>query len=423
LSVLTKRNGLIIASLLALGLGAMEGNRALLALGGMLAAILAVGFWLSRGLLDRFGASRSHYPRCLEDETLDVELRLWNDGRRPAGMLEIEDQFYPSLNYKVLSLAGTPIMPGEEAALAYRRTCTRHRGVYALGPLRLRAADPLGLFPQERELETFTELRVTPRGAQLECFDALGRGTHFGVGAETARRPGPGEEFFQLRDYRRGDSPRLIHWPSTARRRRMLVKEFNVDVSTEMAIFVDLTLLAHTGLGDVTTAEWAIKACASIAESAIEQQHRVGLFFVNKSVERFPFGGGPEHLNQILDRLTVAGVGGAMLFHEAVAENLRFVRRGATAVFVVTATPLDIDRMDSILRHLLAEGTKAVVVLIDDKSFPKIYAEQEAQHGAAAPMDVIATRFALSGAEMYRLARGDDLKERLSLPDFSPAEI
>ena len=415
-ALFTKRNGLAAAALYALFFGALDGNRALISLAVMLGAILATGYWLSRGLLDRFGAERQHYPRCLEDETLWVDLRLWNDEPRPALMLEIMDRFDPSLRWRVRALIPEPVAPGEEAVLSYRRGCEKRRGLYVLGPLRLSAADPLGLFPRQREIEAFSELRVVPRSVQLERFEALGRGTHFGVGQETARKAGPGEEFFELRDYRRGDSPRRIHWPSSARRGRLLVKDFNVNVSTEVAIFVDMTRLAHTGVGDVTSAEWAVKACVSIAEAAIAQQHRVGLFLVGRGVEELPFGGGPVHLNEILDRLTLARVGGESDFAQAVAGQLHRVRRGATAVFILTATRVNPEGMEAILRHLLFEGIKAVVVAVDDTTFLKIWREQERQQAEAQPLERLAARFALAGAQVYRLAKGDDLRQRLELP-------
>ena len=367
ISFFTKRNGLIAAAALAFLFGIEDGNRSLIALGILFVAFLATGWWFARGLLDRFQAERRHSPRCLEDESLWVDLRLWNEGRKPALMLEVEDQFEPAMQSRVRALIPEPVAANEEATLSYRRACERHRGLYVLGPLRLRAADPLGLFPREREMEAFSQLWVVPRAARLKRFDVLGRGTHFGVGAETAGRPGPGEEFLELRDYRRGDSPRLIHWPSSARLGRMVVKELNVNVSTEVGIFVDMTRLAHTGVGDVTSAEWAIKACVSIAEAV---------------------------------------------------RRLGRIRRGATAVFIVTATRVDPEGMESLLRHLWLEGRKTIVVLIDDRTFLKIWGEQDRQQTEALPLRDLAQRFALVGAQVYRIAKDDDPRQRLERTDI-----
>ncbi|MCX7013663.1 MAG: DUF58 domain-containing protein [Candidatus Sumerlaeota bacterium] len=414
----TKRNGLAVAAGLALFFGVEDGNRSLIALAILFTAFLATGWWFARGLLDRFQAERRHSPRCLEDESLWVELRLWNEGRKPALMLEVEDQFEPALRSRVRALIPEPVAANEEATLSYRRACERRRGLYVLGPLRLRAADPLGLFPREREMEAFSQLRVVPRAARLKRFDVLGRGTHFGVGVETAGRPGPGEEFLELRDYRRGDSPRLIHWPSSARLGRMVVKELNVNVSTEVAIFLDMTRLAHTGVGDVTSAEWAIKACVSIAEAAIARQHRVGLFLVGKEIEEIPFGGGPVQFNQILDGLTLARVGGEGRFHEEAVRRLGRIRRGATAVFIVTATRVDPEGMESLLRHLWLEGRKTIVVLVDDRTFLKIWGEQERQQTEAPALRDLARRFALVGARVYRIAKDDDPRQRLERTDI-----
>ncbi|OPZ13070.1 MAG: hypothetical protein BWZ10_02039 [candidate division BRC1 bacterium ADurb.BinA364] len=414
IAVLTKRNGLALAAGLALALGWLEGDRALIALSALFAAPLVLGWWYARGLLDRFHASRQHFPRCLEGEALSVELKIWTAERRPVYMLRVEDRFDPSIDSRIDGLIPDPLEPGEEATLAYRQRCDRRRGVYVLGPLRLIASDPLGLFAREREIEAFTELRVAPRSTALERFPVLGRGTHFGVGVETAFRPGPGEEFHELREYRRGDSPHLIHWPSSARAGRLLVKEFNANVSTEAAIFLDLTRLAHTGLGDASSAEYAIRACVAIAEAAIESQHRVGLFLIGRDVEELPFGGGPAQLNEILDRLTLARVSGDLDFLECVGERLHWARRGSTAVFIITATSVNPDEMARFLRHLSSQSVRAIVALIEDRSFLKIWQEQERQQREAAPLESIAETYRLAGADVYELAKDDSVREALS---------
>jgi uncharacterized protein (DUF58 family) len=174
-----------------------------------------------------------------------------------------------------------------------------------------------------------------------------------------------------------------------------------------------MTRLAHTGLGDVTSAETAIRAVVSIAEATVAQRHRVGLFLVGNEVRELPFAGGPGQLNEILDWLTLARVEGELIFHEAVAEQLPRVRRGATAAFVVCASRLDPDGMESILHHLQIGTVKTIVALVDDTTYTKIWPGQERQQREALPLEELARRFTLAGAQVYRLARGDNLRAKL----------
>ena len=118
------------------------------------------------------------------------------------------------------------------------------RGRYRLGPLTLMSSDPLGLFPRERQLSATSIMLVYPATLDLPGFmppmgmlpggDAMRRRTHYIT-----------TNVSTVRDYVPGDSFNRIHWRSTARTGRMMVKEFELDPTADIWIVLDLDKSAH----------------------------------------------------------------------------------------------------------------------------------------------------------------------------------
>lgn len=110
------------------------------------------------------------------------------------------------------------------------------RGVYSLGELRLVSAGLIGMFRAERRLPARAEVVVRPR---YEVLDDLPGG---GSGAGGARLPQHrrGDELFGIREYLPGDPARHIHWRSSARHRRLLVKEFEEPSAPVLSLVVDV---------------------------------------------------------------------------------------------------------------------------------------------------------------------------------------
>lgn len=111
------------------------------------------------------------------------------------------------------------------------------RGVYELGPAEVLVADPFGLLQFARRFEERTEVIVYPRVYDLRGFPLRGGNVEAGTRGSRGRR---GEEFANLREYRRGDDRRHIHWKSLARTGELFVKEFSVQAPRRHTVALDL---------------------------------------------------------------------------------------------------------------------------------------------------------------------------------------
>jgi uncharacterized protein (DUF58 family) len=111
------------------------------------------------------------------------------------------------------------------------------RGVYALGPAEVRVADPFGLLRFARRDGEATEVVVYPQVYELRGFPLRGGNVEAGTTGSRGRR---GEEFANLREYRRGDDKRHIHWKSLARTGELFVKEFSLQAPRRHTVALDL---------------------------------------------------------------------------------------------------------------------------------------------------------------------------------------
>lgn len=415
--VLTKRNCLLFLTTLALYIGYARGNNALFFLGELLFVILIVTYISSALLFQHLRVSRKHYPRTFEGQEIPIVLEFDTDSAIPHYLIETADRIPPSQHYKIHSLVPCCFDRTHVYQMEHKVKCVRRRGLYVLGPLELRCADPAGVFPRMLRVDIFTELLVYPQALDLKNFPVLGYGTLANVGTETTLNPGHSEEFMGLRDYQRGDSPRRIHWPSSARHNRLLVKEFQEDVVTEVTIFLDLHRLSLTGFGDVTSVESLIKTAASVAKAAIEKSHLVQVFALGKQVNHIPLGGGLQHLITILDRMTFYKAEGEGSFEEIFSQKVRHLRRGSTVILIMSATNFSVPRLCPTLRYLVVARIKIIVVLIDDRSFLKIWEEQEDLHVKAPSLAELKRLLVAEGCTVYSVAKNDEIEQRLGVPN------
>lgn len=151
----------------------------------------------------------------------------------------------------------------------------KQRGVYRLGPHRLRLADPLGIFACELSFAHSDVVLIYPRVAQLPSLQLPHGNTG---GADRRRRPLRGNlPAASVSEYRPGDSLRYIHWPSTAHRGRLMVKELEIEPSGDVWIVLDLNHAIQAGEGPSGTLEYSIMLAASLAAELLSGGERRGV--------------------------------------------------------------------------------------------------------------------------------------------------
>jgi len=153
------------------------------------------------------------------------------------------------------------IEPGGHRELSYQIR-PEARGKFAVGPLRIRVADAFGLVKTTKSFHATGTLVVTPKIVALTRPAAPGGGLGGGDGLQTISTIG--EDDAAPRTYQDGDSLHRVHWKSTARYGRLMVRREEHQRRNSAAVFLDTRGCAHSGRGAASSFEVAVSAAASI---------------------------------------------------------------------------------------------------------------------------------------------------------------
>lgn len=408
---------LAAAGAVAIVLAFRAGSGPALALGATLLGFVAFAAVYARLAARDLRAARDLAPRASEDDRIEVRFRVRNEGALPLYGVQVADRFPADRSPEKIATVYPVLGAFREVPARYRADCDARRGLYPVGPVSIVGRDPWGVARAARELDASVgRITVYPRVTPLARFADVRGAARFDVGTMTAGRAGVGLEFLGVREYREGDPPRLIHWPTSARAGRLIVREMEETAAADVALYLDLSRLAVRGLGRVSTVEYAIRLAASIATHVTHGPNRVRLYARGAHSYDVPAGAGEVHLAQLFETLAVARADGAMPLAALLRETAADLARGATAVVIFSSLEIDLAEFADVLELFRGRGVRFVAVLIEARTFLKVFDEQAAVEREAPALGEVAARLTAEGAIVYHLARGDDLAGRLAAP-------
>ena len=411
--------GFFFFGALALGLLAAVWGRAELAVLALWFFVALCWSWLrSRALIGGLSAARQVAPAAFEDDLVPVRLLLANDGPRPVRFVELVDRFGPAIAERQRLPEAGPLAPRSVKPLQYEGICSRLWGSYRVGPMRLHARDALGLFRASKTLPLQAELSLFPRVHEVAGLVAAGGRPTLSAEDAASDRAGQSLLFLGVREYQHGDDPRRIHWRTTARSGRLMVKEHEVDLVPYLTLFLDLDRRHRAGLGRKSTKEYVVRTGASLLATAARRGQVVQLFAESADPLFVPPGRGEAHLMLALERLIHLRQDGERSIFETVADRLAVLPAGSTAcVLLSTATPepAELRRMRESFerRHV-----RPTVVLVDDGSFQQL--EGGPGMRGSDPAARARALDALAGIPHALLDAEDELEQRLRDGLFTP---
>lgn len=366
------RSFLFFAVPLCAVLGVATGATALLAFAAAGLALLASALFRSRRALLGLRVARRLYPNAFEDEAVRVELQLENRSPRKAALLELDDAFSPSVADRHVMLEPGPLLPYRRLTLAYRSFCSRGWGEYRVGPLGLSVSDAAGLFSTRRLFHQLDTLTVFPRVHAVAGLDRFGARRSLLPQESTAGTPGQSLNYLGVRDYRPGDEVRRIHWPATARRGELTVKEHETDLIPYFTLFLDLDKRGRAGTGRKSTLEFVVRTAASLVWQATTRGDVVQVIAEGDRPLFVPPGSGELHATHALYELVRARQDGRQPLLELVEQHGAMLLAGSTAALVAASLALDPLGLETALEALRAKGVRALVFLVNDSSFAPI---------------------------------------------------
>lgn len=182
---------------------------------------------------------------------------------------------------------------GEERLIAWETTFPS-RGRERLPALRVTTRFPFGLFAKSGPVVVDAEIVVYPA---LQAVPAEIWRRAQGMVFASPRRAGHGHGLRNLREYRSGDDPRLIHWRLSAKRRALVIRELEEETALDARI-----VLAGTGARETERREHALSEAASLARALLRAGSAVALAGPGIDVAA---GRGREHERRILTTLAL----------------------------------------------------------------------------------------------------------------------
>jgi uncharacterized protein (DUF58 family) len=289
-------------------------------------------------------------------DTFEMVYELKNNSSFGKLWLEIsEESNWPEpLPGRVLSIGGGKTRKWKVLAKAIRR------GRYKVGPIVLRSGDPFGLFPREARVPLVSLLLVYPRVAPLPHWRLPGSVLEGGI--LTGQRSLQSTSMVMgIREYRAGDAMNRIHWPTSLRHRSLHVKEFELDKTADLWIYLDLERHWHRGDGEDSTEERAVTVAASIVRKALDQHRNVGMITSGVRAEVFQPDRGTKQFGKLMQYLAEVRVAGSRTLAETLVETLPRLRRGSACILVTPSLDRAWVRPASTLREA-SVATQAVIV-------------------------------------------------------------
>lgn len=275
--------------------------------------------------------------------------------------------------------------------------CTR-RGRFSLGPVWVTSGDPFGIFRTSCKLADGTSIVVYPKAVPLPGFGRV-PGELPGGALQGVRVQFSTPNVTSVRDYRPGDAFNRIHWPTTARTARLMVREFELDPTADIWIVLDLDVDAHTGTGLESTEEYAVSACASLARHLLDQGRAVGLV---SQTATLPADRGPRQAERILEVLALVRADSTLPLSALLsAETSRFARSST----LIVITPSTAEAWARFCQALNGRGVHSTAVLIEAATF-----------GQAPSSLLLVSSLAAAHITTYLVKRGDALEHALSSP-------
>ena len=201
------------------------------ATGLVLAPLGAVAWvWLAAGPMTL--RRRAGKGALLEGEDVWVSLDVQPKSRMPAAGIAITE---------TIARFGDQVTTLVRVGSGYRGTYVLERvprGRYVVEQARATVDDPFGLARTDVELDARGSLLVYPRLVPLDRLFSES-GAHAQDGRRLLLRRPSGFDLHSVREYEQGESLRKVHWKTTARRGRLMVKELEDAPRDEIAVILD----------------------------------------------------------------------------------------------------------------------------------------------------------------------------------------
>jgi uncharacterized protein (DUF58 family) len=383
--------------------------------------ILFAGFWAVFSMRSMKLRRSARVLRASVGDIFEERFEVGNTGWPGTPWLEVlnETDMPMAAGSRLLTAIGA-----RQKRFYIARTLLTRRGAFLLGPTTLTSGDPFGIFSLKKSVPASDTLVILPMTFPIIDFPPPP-----GIlpGGKAIRQPSSDmtPHAAGVREYVPGDPMKRIHWPSTARRGRFMVKEFEQDPQADVWIFLDafkqghvsdpepLEFLPEEGLWlkrpKVTlprdTFEYAVSAAASLASSFLSERRAVGLVCSTGKLTVLSAERGIRQVNKIMETLAFSRPQGEMSILELVSMRAKLLPIGSGVILI---TPSVHPELILAVEDIQRRNLRPVVVLLKTETFAGAGDDSKVKSIAAALLSM--------NVPICELGYGDNLSTQLALP-------
>jgi uncharacterized protein (DUF58 family) len=226
-----------------------------------------------------------------------VTLEVSSLARRPLRVEVRDDLFFGAEG------TGLPVrltIPSRQRVVGTYRVCPSRRGAYELGDHFVRYPSPLGLLIRQLRIRASSPIKVYPDVALVRTYELLARQDREAALVRTRMRGGE-SEFERLRDHQKDDEFRRIDWKATARRHKLIARDYQLERNQNVVCLLDCGRLMTAETDGLSHFDHALNANLMMAHVAARSGDHVGLLaFADRVLRYLPPAGGARRGQRIV---------------------------------------------------------------------------------------------------------------------------
>lgn len=326
----------LVAAWSALGLAAAFVDELSLPwqLGGLVLLILVVFDTLAGRKPPNLNIERN-MPRNLPvDAWTPVELVIRNQGQRRCSFTLFD--LHPGNHDSSHLPISLDLAPRQFVTTSYRVFPSR-RGSAVFTGIDLLVHSPLRLWIRRHTHPLETQVRVYPNFAEVVKFTLLATDNKLSqMGIRQRQRRGQGMEFHQLREYREGDTLRMIDWKATARLRKLIAREYQDERDQNILFLVDCGRRMRAEDDGMNHFDQCLNAMLLLSYVALRQGDSVSLQAFGGDNRRLAADKGIGHINTLLNHTYDLQTSMEVSDYIAAARDLMGYQRKRSLVVIMT---------------------------------------------------------------------------------------
>ena len=279
------------------------------------------------------------------------------------------------------------------------------RGDAIIAGLELVKSSPLALWQTVWRADSTVTLKVYPDFKAISGYQLLATDNQVSqLGIKRNQKRGEGMEFHQLREYQRGDTSRQIDWKATARKQKIISRDYQDERDQQIVVLLDNGRRMRSEDNQLGHLDHSVNAMALLSHIALKQGDAVGLMSFGADQRWLPCKKGSAHINNILNHVYDLQPDTHATDYSGAAQKLLALQRKRSLVILITNTR-DEDIED--LMPAIKLVSKNHLIMLANIREPIL------QQTLEQPVDNIEQVYRYCGTIDY-LGRRKEVKQRLS---------